>query len=237
MPALLANTHTMSITQEKISVEKFWKQVVEGNKTEWLHVVEYILNKFGTALSCNRFAVGEVIEFATKDYMINLGVDAKCVPSATRIDMVCNIEGLDGISSKFVSSRGKDTKGHVVLHNAQRTTATDTTLHPTLLFLLDEWWFLEPKYIKQLGIEVSDHIKNTGDSVQLKFTLLPQLREKNYPYVLKQTISYDKESCPRKATSELTYKILKDLLSPKTDPIIKKYLEDLVMSIQSRRST
>lgn len=221
-----------------ISVSDFWNSVMVAKKDSWLQIVEFMLNQFGTALHCNRFAVGEVIEYASRDLLGGLGVDVKCIPSAARIDMeVCNIEGITGISSKFVSTKGSDSKSHVVLHNSQRTAATDTTLHPTLLFLMDEWWFLDPKLIKSLGIDVNQYIKNTSDSVHLKFTILDELRKKNYPYCLKQSISYNKEKCPRKATSELTYLILKDYLNPDTDETIRTYLKSLLMERLQKRAS
>lgn len=218
-----------------LSIPEFWKKIKEGSKDKWIRITEFTLNNFGTALSCNRFAVGEVIEDATEVFLNDIGIISNCIPSAKRIDIqICNVSGLDAISSKFVS-----TDGHVILHNAQRSVVTDKEVHPTLLFLMTEWWFIYPPHIKAMGIDISDkkYLSSTGDSLRLNFTLLDDLRAKNYPYFIKQGISYDKSKCKMKATSDLTYKIVNDLLNPDIPPVIRSYLENLMETIPSRRGT
>ena len=210
-----------------MTIPEAWERIKNGDKTEWKKITEFALNQFGTALSCNRFAIGEVIENATEKYLNDVGIQAACVPSAKRIDLtICNVEGLTGLSSKFVS-----TDGHVILHNSQRKINTDLSIHPTLLFLIEEWWFLDPPTIAALGITIKDHLANNGDSLQLKFTLLAELKKKGYPYVTPVHLDYNKSTCAMKATSDLTYKILLDLLNPATAP----YLQGLLDSIPSRR--
>ena len=216
-----------NMTDSMMTRPEFWERIKNGDKTEWKNITEFALNQFGTALSCNRFAIGEVIENATEKYLNDVGIRAACVPSAKRIDLtVSNVEGLAGLSSKFVS-----TDGHVILHNAQRKINTDLSIHPTLLFLMEEWWFLDPPTIAALGIAIQDHLTNNGDSLQLKFTLLAELKTKDYPYVTKVHLDYNKATCAMKATSDLTYKILLDLMNPAKAP----YLQGLLDSIPSRR--
>jgi hypothetical protein len=195
--------------------------------------VEYILNQFGTALSCNRFAIGECIEYAATDLLNEIGIRAEAVSSEKRIDIrINNVAGLTAISSKYVS-----TGNHVILYNAQRTVATDMTLHPTLLFLANEWWLLIPSVIEKLGVSIKEYLKNTTDSVQLSFKMLASLRRLNYPYCLAHAIAYDKESCPKKATSEVLYRIVKDLLDPHLDPIIRQYLETQNKLLHCRKAS
>jgi hypothetical protein len=215
----------------KLTVKQFWNEIVSGSKTNWTQVTEFMLHQFGTALSCNRFAVGEVIENATGDFLRACGIKAECVPSAKRIDIdVKNVEGLCGLSSKFVS-----TGNHVILHNAQRTTNTDFTVSPTLLFLTNEWWFLYPPLIAELGIDIKTHFKDTGDSLQLKFTILEELRKKNYPYCMKFSINYNKSEALMKSVSDMTYAFVKDLHNPDTPPTIREYLQKTLDNIPSRR--
>ena len=208
---------------EKLSIDDLWSFLVsnEPARRTFNKRVEYILNQFGTALSCNRFAIGECIEYAATDLLNEIGIRAEAVSSEKRIDIrINNVAGLTAISSKYVS-----TGNHVILYNAQRTVATDMTLHPTLLFLANEWWLLIPSVIEKLGVSIKEYLKNTTDSVQLSFKMLASLRRLNYPYCLAHAIAYDKESCPKKATSEVLYRIVKDLLDPHLDPIIRQYLE------------
>jgi hypothetical protein len=158
-------------------------------------------------------------------------VDAVCLASEARIDVrVNNVTGVSGISSKLVT-----TGGHVVLSNSQRTTATDLTLHPTILFLEKEWWFLDPDTIASLGVDYKPYIKNTGDSVQLSFKLLAELRTKAYPYRLEHKLNYDRDACERKATSEVLFQMVKDLHHPDTDPVIKAYLRTKIDGLLCRR--
>jgi hypothetical protein len=214
-----------------MTLPQLWEAIAIGSKTEWSETVEFVLNTFGTALSCNRFAVGEVVEYATTEFLRSIGVDAVCLASVARIDVrVNNVAGVSGISSKLVT-----TGGHVVLSNSQRTTATDLTLHPTILFLEKEWWFLDPVTIVSLGVDYKPYIKNTGDSVQLSFKLLAELRTKGYPYRLEHTLKYDRGACERKATSEVLFQMVKDLHHPDTDPVIKAYLRTKIDGLLCRR--
>jgi len=224
------NQHRMAQVP-MLTIDQFWKAVSDGSKDRWKQVTEFILNQFGTNLSCNRFAVGEVIEDATGDFLKACNIAAECVPSEKRIDInITNVNTLIGLSSKFVS-----TGNHVILYNAQRSDVKDYNLSPTLLFLMNEWWFLYPPLIAELGINVKDYMNNTKDSLQLSFNLLNILRERNYPYHLDFNINYDKSTCLMKATSDLTYKIICDLHNPETPPAVRNYLQSLLDSIPSRR--
>ena len=218
---------------DTMTLPQLWDAMAKGSKSSWSTTVEFVLNTFGTALSCNRFAVGEVVEYATTEFLRSVGVDAVCLASEARIDVrVNNVTGLSGISSKLVT-----TGNHVILSNSQRTTATDVTLHPTILFLVDAWWFLDPVTITSLGVDYKPYIKNTGDSIQLSFKLLDELKSKGYPYRLAYTIAYDRDACERKATSEVLFQMVKDLHHPDTDPVIKAYLKQKIDGLLCRRVT
>ena len=216
-----------------MTLATMWETIEKGSKTSWSEPVEFVLNTFGTALSCNRFAVGEVVEYATTEFLRSIGIDAVCLASEARIDVrINNVTGVSGISSKLVT-----TGSHVILSNSQRKIATDLTLHPTLLFLTNEWWFLDPATIASLGVDIRPHIKSTGDSVHLSFKLLDELKEKGYPYRLNHLLKYDREACERKATSEVLFQLVKDLHHPDTDPAVKAYIKTKLDSLLSRRHT
>lgn len=228
-----AKTESSTADSEKMSIDDLWASIVsnESARRTFNTRVEYILNQFGTALSCNRFAIGECIEYAATDLLHEIGVCAEAVSSEKRIDIrIRNVAGLTAISSKYVS-----TGSHVILYNAQRTVATDMTLHPTILFLANEWWLLVPSLIEKMGVSVKEYLKNTTDSVQLSFKILASLRQLNYPYYLTHAITYDKKSCPQKATSEVLYRTVKDLLDPHLDPIIRHYLETQIKLLHCRK--
>lgn len=209
---------------------EFWERIATGSKTYWTRQVEFVLNTYGTALACNRFAVGEVIEKCTATYLNSVGIQAVDVPSAKRYDTrIENVEGLDALSLKFVST---DTK--VTLHNSQRKTNTDMTMIPTLLFRLKDWWFLHPPTIAALGVNVCDYMKNTGDSLELNFKLLQILADKGYPYHLDHATRYDKDACSKKATSDLLYLYVCDMLSEETPADKRAYLEAYDRAIPSR---
>lgn len=214
----------------RVPLSEFWERVATGSKTSWTRQVEFVLQTFGTSLSCNRFAVGEVIEKCTCAYLNSVGIHAIDVPSAKRYDTrIENVEGLEALSLKFVS-----TDGEVTLHNSQRKTNTDMTMIPTLLFRLKDWWFLHPPTIAALGINVCDFMKNTGDSLHLSFKLLSVLAEKGYPYHIEHTLRYDKDACSKKATSDLLYLYVCDMLSDETPAEKRAYLEAYDRAIPSR---
>ncbi len=229
-----SNTNLDVEMGKQMSVYDLWAAITNGDaaRSTFNTRVEYILSQFGSALHCNRFTIGECFEHAATDFMNEVGIHAHAVSSKKRIDiLINNVSGLNALSSKFVS-----TGNHVILYNAQRTTATDMTLHPTILFRMNECWLLVPETIENMGISIKDFIKSTGDSVQLSFGLLKRLRESNYPYYLKHNIAYNKKMCANKSTSELLYRISKDLLDTDLDPIIRTYLETKMNSLQCRKT-
>lgn len=220
----------MSTAIANLTIHEFWKRISETPKTSWTTTIEYVLNEFGTALHCNRFAVGESIETATTRFLNTCGIQTEHIPSATRIDCeIKNVEGVKGISLKFVS-----TGNHVILHNSQRKANTDMDLSPTLLFRMNDWWFLHPPTISDMGIDVKSYMKNTSDSLQLSFNLLKELKTKGYPYTLDHTINYKRTECVKKSTSDLFYRIISDHLNPETSPEVKAYLQSVFDSIPSR---
>jgi hypothetical protein len=76
-------------------------------------------------------------------------------------------------------------------------------------------------------------MKNNGDSLQLDLKMLGILREKEYPYYLQQPLTYDKSSCLRKPTSDLTYTLVKDLFSPETPTATRDYIQSVLDSLES----
>jgi len=164
---------------DTLTVGQMWDAVVKGCKCEWTALVERILNKFGAGLHCNRFTIGESIERKTVDFLRPLGIDADWLASAARYDIrIRNVTSLSGISCKFSSGEDK-----VTLNNARRMTTGKPVLHHTLLFLIDEWWFLDPPTIESLGIDTDPYLIDGGSSVDLDIkNLLPKLRELKYPY-------------------------------------------------------
>ncbi len=219
---------------DTLTVDQMWDAVVKGDKTSWMTPIEHILNKFGATLHCNRFAIGETIEKVTVGFLRPLGIDAEWLASAARYDIIIrNVTSLSGISCKFSSGDDK-----VTLNNARRMTTGKPVLHHTLLFLIDEWWFLDPPTIELLGVDTTPYLIDGRSSVDLDIkNLLPKLRELKYPYYFKQKIEYNKKKCQHNSTSDLFYEILKDHLDPDTNPVIKAYLQKKFDSLLCRRVT
>ena len=78
-------------------------------------------------------------------------------------------------------------------------------MHNTLLITPMEWWILIPSEIKNYNIEINDYLKNTGDGLALKRTILNTLKNNNYPYHFNVDISFDKEKCKNRETSKILY--------------------------------
>ena len=103
---------SQTITSDKICFtdKNFWDLFISQNPHKMKNLIEYILEEFGTFKQCNRFDIGNSIEFIINDYMQNMGLEITELPNASRIDVdICNYKKL---SIKYSSS------GDIKLHNS-----------------------------------------------------------------------------------------------------------------------
>ena len=178
------------------------KRLECANKGEFKRVYQNLMLEFGTSLHCNRFPIGNCIEYAIVDLTKEIGFPVIGHQNAKRIDI--EIEGFGQFSIKYSSG------GNIKLHNSNNQSNKDISMCDTLLVTPTTWWFLRPQEIENIGISLNDYLKNTGDGLELKSSILTALKKKKYPFMFEFDISVDKSECKNREISRLIYDAIKE---------------------------
>ena len=179
--------------------EEYWSKFitnVDGTKK----LVEYLLNEFGTKEACNRFDVGNSIEFILIDSIVKSGFEVTEMPNEKRFDL--NVKNYKKLSIKYSSC------GDITLHNSNSCVNKDEEMKDTILLTGDKLYLITMDELKKNNIDVKPFIKNAGDSLKLKRSLLKELERKKYPYVHNINIKYNKTECKHRLCSKVFYKKL-----------------------------
>lgn len=179
------------------------KRFKYANKDEFKRVYQNLMLEFGTRLHCNRFPIGNCIGYAIIDLTKKIGFQVVEHQSAKRIDDM-KIEGFGKFSIKY-SSGGNNIK----LYNSNNQSNTDISMRNTLLVTPTTWWFLRPQEIEHIGISLNDYLRNTGDGLELKSSILTTLKKKQYPFMFDFDIRVDKSTCKNKEISRIIYDSIK----------------------------
>jgi hypothetical protein len=172
-----------------------------ANKEQYSKIMTHIMSEYGTALHCNRFAVGNANEYAIAELVRSTGLEVIEMQDASRVDQ--EVKGLGKYSIKYSGS------GDIKLHNSNNISNTDMNMHDTLLVTPDEWWYLAPESMSSVGVDYKEYLKNTGDGLALKRTILSKLKANNYPHFFKFALAVDKKQCKNKETSKVFYDAIK----------------------------
>ncbi len=193
------------IIKTTINYNILWKLcIINSHKygKNFINSIEYILNEFGTKMPCNRFDVGNCIEFFIVDYLKKCKLKVEHTPNATRNDII--IENQLYISIKYSST------GNITIHNSNSQINTDIKCSIILLLTPAKLYLLIPNLItKKYKINFNEYLINAGDSLKLKRTILTKLDQNNYEYIINVNIQINKEKCKNRLCSELFYKIVK----------------------------
>jgi hypothetical protein len=184
-----------------ITAAIFIKTLLEADKSKYSTLMKHLMAEYGTALHCNRFAIGNCNEYAIADVVRGTGLKVTEMQDATRVDQ--EVVGLGTYSIKYSGS------GDIKLHNSNNITNTDTTMHNTLLVTPDEWWYLTPEEMALVGVDYKMYLKNTGDGLSLKRTILSALKTSGYKHFFHFDIAVDKRQCKNKETSRVFYDAIK----------------------------
>jgi len=182
-------------------IDEFMKKLESLDKTHYKNVMQHLMMDYGTGLPCNRFAIGNCNEYAISDLIQESGIPCTVHTNAKRYDM--HIPQIGTVSIKY------STTGDIKLHNSNNHTNTDMSMHDTLLVTDSEWWFLRTSEIEQLGIPLKDYIKNTGDGLGLKRSILTRLRKENYAHMFEFDIRVDKSTCKNMDINRIIYDSVK----------------------------
>jgi len=159
--------------------------------------IEYLLNEFGTKEPCNRFDVGNCIEYILRELLNDCGLEVQSLPNAKRIDI--NIIRYGCLSIKYSSV------GDITLHNSNSCINKDVSFTDTLLMTCDKIYLVTDKSLLKNNIDINEYLKNTGDSLKLKRSILTKLEKNNYPYIIDFKLNINKNTCKNRLTSKLFY--------------------------------
>ena len=79
--------HPNPITIKEINDVEFWQGLTILGINSLKKPIEYLLEQFGTKEPCNRFDVGNSIEFIIGDYIKSCGFKVLELPNAKRFDI------------------------------------------------------------------------------------------------------------------------------------------------------
>jgi hypothetical protein len=161
------------------------------------NIMEYILHVYGTSEPCNRFDVGNSMEYLLCDLLTACGLSVDSLPNAKRVDL--NIHGYGSLSVKYSSS------GDITLHNSNSSVNTDENFTDTLLVTTDRIYLLTSRALLSNGIDIKQYLKNAGDSLKLKRKIITALKKVNYPYVIDFDLNINKKECKNKLTGRVFY--------------------------------
>ena len=187
-----------------ITVTKFMEAIKAADKSNYLKMMRHLMSVYGTALHCNRFAIGNCNEYAISDLVRSTGLEVTEMQNASRVDQ--SVKGFGRYSIKYSSS------GDIKLHNSNNAANTDMVMHDTLLVTPGEWWFLRESEMLLCGVDAKAYLKNTGDGLSLNRSILTRLKAAKYPHFFAFDCSVDKKACENKETSRVFYDAIKGTL-------------------------
>jgi hypothetical protein len=183
--------------EQKINDEEFWNGLIMLDINSLKGPIEYLLGQFGTKEPCNRFDVGNSIEFIIGDYIKSCGFKVFELPNAKRFDI--DIYNYKKLSIKYSSN------GDITLHNSNSSINKDIDMKDTILLTPDKLYLITNTELCKNNININDYTKNSGDSLKLKRKILKELEKKNYPYIYDINIKHDKKECKNRLCSKIFY--------------------------------
>jgi hypothetical protein len=189
---------------EVITDEIFWKTIKENKQHMQIFKkeLEYLLHEFGTSKPCNRFDVGNSIETYISEFIKIIGFKVTQLPNAKRVDL--SIDNYKSLSIKY--SSGSD----ITLHNSNSCINKDEKMNDVILLTPDKLYLITNEKLNDYNIDLKVYLKNTGDGLKLKKSILTKMRKQAYPYVIDININIDKKQCKNRLCSELFLKSLRE---------------------------
>lgn len=191
------NMTTNSTTIFELNDYILWNHIIKGDLNNLQRRTKHLLQVYGTSLPCNRFDVGNSIEFLLEDFIASLGFSVTKLPNAKRIDLCIN--------DSFKLSIKYSSVGDITLHNSNSCINKDENMTDLMLLTPTHLYLITNDNIQQTGINLNDYLVNTGDSLKLKRTLLTKLENINFKYKCPIDIKIDKSSCQNKSCAEVFY--------------------------------
>jgi hypothetical protein len=158
------------LIENSINDEEFWNGLIMLDINSLKNPIEYLLEQFGTKEHCNRFDVGNTIEFIIGDYIKYCGFKVLELPNAKRFDI--DIDNYKKLSIKYSST------GDITLHNSNSSINKDIEMKDTILLTPEKLYLITNTELCKNNININDYTKNTGDSLKLKRKILKELEKK-----------------------------------------------------------
>ena len=181
------------------------------------------LTTYGTSKPCKRFDVGNTIELIIINMIRNFGFYVDELPNARRIDL--RINNNYDLSIKYSSS------GNIKLHNSNNCVNKDNKLTDLILITGSKLYLITKEQLLNYKINITKYLINTGDGLQMKRSVLTELKKKKYEFIKDFYLNIDKSKCLNKSCYKtfynglmLEYKMYKKQERKKQ---IKKLLEDV----------
>lgn len=203
MCALELDIETLNATFNKLNVDEkyfddiFWTKMELYDMTKYENMIKHLLLEYGTKLPCNRFDVGNTIEFIICDALREMAFEVEELPNAKRFDCCVN--------KKYMLSFKYSSVGDITLHNSNSCINKDIAFVDLLLITPTRIYLLTRQNLRQHGVCIATYLQNTGDSLKLKRKLLTHLDQTNFKYSKEFDVKIDKKSCKNKLCSKLFY--------------------------------
>ena len=196
-----SNSNSNDTNEDNIlNDQKFWDIFCSLDLEEFKKKIEYTLKEFGTSEPCNRFDVGNTIEFMFADLIKETGMEISELPNARRYDLL--IENYKQFSIKYSSS------GDITLHNSNSSINKDLEMKDTILLTPEKIYLITKEQLLLNEISISDYVENAGDSLKLKRKILTQLNKNNYPFIKTININHNKKECKNRLCSKVFYEFI-----------------------------
>lgn len=187
-----------NIIEKQCSNDKeFWQGITMFDLNLIKSPIEYLLEQFGTKEPCNRFDVGNSIEFIIGDYIKSCGFKVLELTNAKRFDI--DVYNYKKLSIKYSST------GDITLHNSNSSINKDIDMKDTILLTSNKLYLLTNTELCKNNININDYTKNTGDSLKLKRKILKELEKQNYPFIYDINIKHNKKEGKNRLCSKIFY--------------------------------
>lgn len=187
-----------NITEKQCSNdEEFWQGLIRLDLNLLKSPIEYLFEQFGTKVPCNRFDVGNTIEYIFVNYIRTCGFKVSESPNAKRYDM--DIDNYKKLSIKYSST------GDITLHNSNSCINKDFDMKDTILLTPEKLYLITNTELCKININIKYYIKNAGDSLKLQRKILKELEKKNYRYIFDINIKHNKKEGKNRLCSKIFY--------------------------------
>lgn len=170
----------------KIRDITFVRHITSMNKNKFTKQCKFILSHFGTSLRCNRFTIGNCIEYAVNDLLCENGYKTISLSNHNKYDIYIHRYG--PVSIKYSSS------GAIRLQNnigyLQNYSNTDNHIVKTMIITPLKTYIISNTLLEPY-LNINEYLQYRPDSIILRRSILKNLEKLDYPFIVPIDISVD----------------------------------------------